>query len=216
MQIKEASSIIVDTCKKLHQQGFLAAADGNVSVKLDSGEVLITPGGVAKADIGEEDLVLLDKDGDSQKGQASSEKLMHLKVYEMASRARCVIHAHPPCAIAWSIARPDLKELPAGAIPEVVLATGGIPFVPYARPASKALADSLVPYLEKHQALILSHHGALTWGESLAEAYRGIERIEHAAVTLKYAIDLGGINSLPAKELEALKSLRAEIGDRLL
>jgi L-fuculose-phosphate aldolase len=55
---------------------------------------------------------------------------MHLTVYQNCPEARAVVHAHPPHAIAWSIARPDLQYLPADSISELILAVGDIPFVP--------------------------------------------------------------------------------------
>ncbi len=65
-------------------------------------------------------------------------------------------------------------------------------------------------------SLILRRHGALTWGESLEEAYRGMERIENSAQILMTAEQLGGLNPLPAEEVKYLYELRKKIGDVLL
>ena len=141
---------------------------------------------------------------------------MHLAVYKACPEARAVVHAHPPTAIAWSLAHPELTCLPCDALPEVILAAGAIPFVPYARPGTAAMGEQLVPFLPEHRLLILARHGALAWGETLEEAYNGLERLEHACQILKSAHELGGARPLPAPELKALRAARARGGRRLL
>lgn len=208
---------IVEICCRLYEKNMLAGADGNISVRLESDEVMITPSGVSKAGLKPEDLVLIDMDGNTLAGtKPSSEKWMHVEVYRRCKRARAVIHAHPPVAVAWSVARPDLKELPPNCLAELIPATGGVPIVPYARPGSPEMAERIRPYLPECQAMILSHHGALTWGESLGEALNGMERIEHSATILKHAQELGGLNPLAPEEVAQLRELRRGIGARLL
>lgn len=215
-EFKETADHIVEICQRLHRRNMLAAADGNISFKLKDDVIMITPSGVSKAFMHSKDMVLMNMKGEALQGQPSSEKLMHLSVYQNCPKAICVIHAHPVTATAWSIAQPELDKLPSQALSEVILATGDIPFVNYARPGSQAMGDVLTPYLPKHRALILRRHGALTWGESLEEAYRGMERIEHSAQVLMTAQTLGGITSLPQEEVQHLYELRKKIGEVLL
>jgi len=194
----------------------LAAADGNISCRVNDDRVLITPSGMAKAYMRSEEMALMRLDGHVLKGKPSSEKLMHLEVYRQCPQAKAVVHAHPPTAIAWSIAQPDLAFLPSHALSEVILSCGDIPFVPFARPGTQAMGDHLSNYLPQYRALILSRHGALTWGESLEEAWRGMERIEHSAEILWKAHTLGGLTFLPDEEIAALKAIRQRIGNQLL
>lgn len=141
---------------------------------------------------------------------------MHLEVYKRCPEARAVVHAHPPTAIAWSVARPELRELPANCLSEVILAAGSIPFVPYARPGTKGMGDVLQPFLPERRVMILSRHGALSWGEDLEEAYNGMERLEHSAQILKNAADLGVLTELPAEEVAVLKEMRKKMGPKSL
>lgn len=211
------SASIVEVCRHLHGRNMLAAADGNISVRLENGNILITPSGIAKAFMNPEEMAEINLDGETICGEPSSEKLMHLMVYRNVPKARAVIHAHPPTAIAWSIAHPELAELPAEGLAEIILAVGRLPIIPYARPGRNELGEALLPELIKGQrVMILARHGALSWGEDLAEAYAGMERLEHAAQILKFASDLGGITSLPAEELAALRLMRKTLGERTL
>lgn len=202
--------------RRLHGRNLLAAGDGNISIRMGDGRIAMTPAGAAKAWLTPSDMSFLHGDGTVLSGNPSSERLMHLAVYQVCPEAQCVIHAHPPTAIAWTVARPELHELPADAIPEVILAAGRIPVVPYARPGTLALGEGVRPYLPQHRLLLLSRHGALCWGESLEEAYKGMERLEHVAQILKAAVELGGIASLPETEVLALRAVRERIGPRIL
>jgi L-fuculose-phosphate aldolase len=207
---------IRDACAHLHARGLLAAADGNVSVRLPDDTVLLTPAGVNKARLPPGSLARVALDGRVLEGRPSKELAMHLAVYGACPDARVVVHAHPPTAVAWTLARPELEELPTDSLPELLLAAGRVPIVPYARPATEELGRVLLPFLPGHRLLLLSRHGALAWGESMEEAINGIERLEHSALILKAAEELGGSTPLPAVELEALRALKARLGPRLL
>lgn len=213
---QQVAEQIVKVCIRLHQRNMLAAADGNISYKISDNEILITPSGIAKAFMDVSEMAVINLKGEVLKGNPSSERLMHLEVFRTCAKAKAIVHAHPPTTIAWSIAQPELKKLPSDCLSEVILATGDIPFVPYARPGTEQMGLVLKPYLPQHRALILRSHGALAWGESLDEAYRGMERIEHSAQILQTAKQLGGLHSLPQEEIEYLYELRKKIGEVLL
>jgi L-fuculose-phosphate aldolase len=207
---------LLDAAKRLHARGLLAAGDGNLSVRLEDGRIAMTPRGVPKAQVRLEDMALLDLDGTVVSGNPSSERAMHLVVYRAVPEARAVIHAHPPTAIAWTLARPDLAELPSDSLPEVILAAGRIPIVPMAIPGTEAMGTALLPFLPAHRLLILARHGGLAWGESVQEAVGGMERLEQVAEILWKAETLGGAKPLAPSELVELRALRAKLGPRIL
>ncbi len=216
MDERDVLKQIVEACRRLHARNLLAAADGNISYRFSDERIAITPTGINKAKLRVEDMAFKQLDGTILKGRPSGERLMHLAVYRACPEARCVVHAHPPTAIAWSLARPDLDFLPDEALPEVILAAGRIPIVPYARPGTAAMGDQLRPFLPAHRLCILARHGALCWGETVEDAYNGIERLEHVCQILKSATELGGLAPLPEVELAALRELRAAQGPRIL
>ncbi len=216
LKAQRIASDIVEICERLHERNMLAAADGNISYRISDDEILITPSGIAKAFMKPEQMAVINLKGEVLVGNPSSERLMHLEIFRTTPKAQAIVHAHPPTAIAWSIAAPELTKLPSDCLSEVILATGDIPFVPYARPGTEEMGLVLKPFLPKYQALILRNHGALAWGASLDEAYRGMERIEHSAQILMMAKQIGKLNPLPAAEIEYLYGLRKKIGDVLL
>lgn len=207
---------IVEICGRLHARNMLAGADGNISFRVSDREIFITPSGIAKGFMEPDQMAVINLAGEVVSGNPSTERLMHLEIYRTCPSAKAVVHAHPVTAIAWSIARPDLEKLPSDCLSEVILACGDIPFARYARPGTSDMGQVLKQFLPRHRALILRRHGAVTWGEDLEEAYRGMERIEHSAQILAMAQKLGGLHPLPKEEVDYLYDLRKKIGDVLL
>lgn len=206
---------IVEVGKRLYARNMLAAADGNISVRVEDG-VLITPSGRSKGFLDPREMALVSMNNEVLFGEPSTERLMHLAIYEHCSEAQAVVHAHPPTAIAYSVAFPQAKELPNRSLSEVILAAGTIPIVPYARPGTQQMGDVLRPHLPARKLMILSRHGALCWGQHLDEALMGMERLEHCAEILYRAQLLGGLTELESSEIEALWELRKKIGNRTL
>ncbi len=207
---------LLDACRRLHAGGLLAASDGNLSVRLPNGLIAMTPSGVPKAKVQLADLAHLQLDGTILSGRPSSERAMHLAIYRAVPAAKAIVHAHPPTAIAWSLARPGLKELPSDSLPEVILAAGRIPVVPMALPGTEAMGTNLLPFLPEHRLMILARHGGLCWGEHLEEAVGGIERLEQVAEILWKAELLSGAKPLASSELEELRVLRAKLGPKII
>jgi L-fuculose-phosphate aldolase len=212
----EVREQICGSARRVYEKNYLASCDGNISYRITDECILITPTGVSKGFLTPDQIAIVDLHGNVVRGQPSGEVKMHLQVYRSSTKARAVVHAHPPFAVAWSVARPDLKELPANSLSEVILAAGSIPIVPYARPGTQEMGDRLVEFLPAHRALILARHGALSWGESLEEATNGMERIDHSAQILFLAHQLGGLTELPSDEVNHLKLMREKLGERLL
>ena len=179
-------SEIIKACRKLEQKGLIAANDGNVSCRTGENCILITPGGVSKGDIEPEDLVKTTLEGELLEGtrKPSSEIRMHLHVYLNRPDVSAIVHAHPAMATAFTLAGFPFNSK---VLPEVWLMLGPVPTAPYATPSTDEVPQSIAPYVENHQAILLRRHGALTFGRNVTEAYMRMEKLEHAAKILFYA-----------------------------
>lgn len=206
---------LIKAGRRLAEQGLLVAGDGNLSYRVSDHEILITPTGINKARLTPSDIATITLRNQIRKGNPSSERLMHLEIYKQLPQARAVVHAHPIHAIALSLARPEWKVIPIDTLPEVIIATGQVPIVPYARPGTQDMGTALHPYLQ-HKLMVLARHGALCWSEQLVEAVEGIERLEQICQILKISEELGGAHALPQTEIEALKQIRKTIGHRII
>ena len=205
----EAGADIVRVCRRLYERGLLAGPDGNVSVRLLDGTILVTPSGMSKIDVCDEDLVMVDLEGRSlaRSRRPSSELQMHLRIYQRRPDIMAVVHAHPPLATGFAVAG---ENFVAPVLPEVILQMGGVPLLPYATPGTSALADSFEPFLDRHDAFLLANHGATTIGPTLDIANQRMESLEHAARILFTARMLGRVNELSASDAEALRLSRED------
>lgn len=212
-QIREE---IIQTATMLHHKNMLAACDGNISYRYDDNTILITPSGKPKFLLVEDDIAVVDMDGKVIKGKPSSEMLMHLEVYKMRADARAVIHAHPPTAVAYSIAHPDADEVSGKSFSELILAVGKLPIVPFQMPGSLEMGTALHPFIKNHKVMVLARHGALSFGEDLIEAYNGMERLEHSCEILLKAESFGTVTELDEQIIDELHAMRKKIGDKTL
>jgi len=212
-QIREK---IIKTAIMLHHKNMLAACDGNISYRYDDNTILITPSAKPKFLLVEEDIALVDLNGKVIKGKPSSEMLMHLEVYKMRADARAVIHAHPPTAVAYTIAHPAAQEIPGKSFSELILAVGKLPIVPFQMPGSLEMGTALHPFIKNNKVMVLARHGALSFGEDLIEAYNGMERLEHSCEILLKAKSFGAVTELDEQAIDVLYAMRKKIGDKTL
>ena len=206
MELREQ---ICDICHKMWQLGWVAANDGNVSVKLPDGTFLATPTGMSKSFITPEKLVHIDQNGqvlDAPAGlKPSSEIKMHLRCYKEREDVGAVLHAHPPVATGYAVANKPLDEY---SMIETVIALGSIPVTPYGTPSTYEVPDRIAPYLREHDALLLQNHGALTVGADLITAYYRMETLELFAKISLNAYLLGGAKEISRENIDRLISMR--------
>lgn len=193
---------LIAICKRIYDKGFVAANDGNVSLKLED-KILVTPTEKSKGFLKPEDLVVVDLKGKKLKGRLNptSELLMHLFVYEKRADVCAVVHAHPPYSTALAIAKVRLPEF---LLPEVILSLGKIPLAPYATPSTYEVCESIAGLVGDHDAIIMENHGVVTVGKNLEEAYLKLERVEHFSKIFSLASKLGKIKELSKEQINKL------------
>jgi L-fuculose-phosphate aldolase len=196
---------IVCICRMLHRKNYLAATDGNVSVRLKD-RLLTTPSGVHKGLMEAEQVLTVDLNGRvlAGEGKPTSEIRMHLLAYELRPEVKAVVHAHLPYATACTLAGIDLLE---PILPEVVITLGGIPTAPYATPGTEAVPAAIREFIGQYDAILLSRHGAMTVGENVRDAYNKMEKLEHTARVVLAARLQGPLAPLPAAEAEKLRKM---------
>jgi len=206
---------IVRVCRLVWEKGFVAASDGNASVRLGRDRLLVTPSGLSKGFLSASDVVLTDLEGKPvrsfYRGDArrkpTSEIVLHVEVYRQRPDVRAVLHAHPPLAIAFTIAGISLAQC---VLPEVVVNLGSIPTTAYATPATAQGGEVIRDLIRDHDALILDRHGTVTVGPTLFDAYMKLEKIEHLAHVTLAARQLGRVGLLPQEEVRKLVEIRRE------
>jgi L-fuculose-phosphate aldolase len=198
---------ICRTGRLLWERNLVAATDGNISARLDEGRFLCTPSGVSKGFMLPADLVVVDDDGSlvSGKGRVTSEFSTHLAAYRERPDIGAVVHAHPPKAVAATLAGVSLSE---PILPEVLITLGGIPTVDYATPATADGGEAIREVIRQCDAVMIAKHGSVTVGSDPFSAYLKLEKVEHAAETLLLARALGQPEVLGAGEVDVLKQIQ--------
>lgn len=209
MNSQEIKELICDVCHKMWQLGWVAANDGNVSVKMDDGTFWVTPTGMSKSFITPDKLIRIDKDMNVVEGapglKPSSETKMHMRCYEERPDVGAVVHAHPPTATGYAVANRPLDNY---SMIETVIAIGSIPVTPYGTPSTYEVPDAITPYLQEHDVLLLQNHGALTVGCDLITAYYRMETLElYAKISLNAEL-LGGAQEISRENIDKLLYLR--------
>lgn len=213
LEYMEEREQICDVCHKMWQLGWVAANDGNVSIKLEDGTFLATPTGISKSFITPEKLVHIDVEGNVLDGlegyKPSSEIKMHLRCYKEREDVGAVVHAHPPTATGFAVAHLDLDRY---TMIETVIAIGSIPVTPYGTPSTNEVPEAIAPYLQEHDVLLLENHGALTVGSDLITAYYRMETLELYAKISLTAHLLGGEKEISKKNIDRLIGMRQGYG----
>lgn len=208
---EQARRDIIAAGNKLYQRAFVAANDGNITAKMSDGSVWCTPTGVSKGDMTEEMLVRIDAQGNILEGTypVSSEIALHLAIYRENPDIGGIVHAHGPGATAWAAYGKDW-ELAISL--DSALTLGVVPCVPFAITGSKALAESAAPYCKDHTAVLLEHHGAVTWGKDVTQALFRTEAMEHTFQVYANMKAYGQVRLLSERQLDEVELVKKKFG----
>lgn len=189
------ASDICDIGRRMYQRELVASNDGNISVRIDKNKVLITPTLISKGFMKEEDIVMIDLDGNVIEGskKPSSEYLLHTTVYKMRDDVNAVVHAHPVTVSAFAIVG---RAVDMSYMPEAFMSLGYFPVAKYARPGTAELAKSIEPFVRTSNGCLLANHGAVSWAKDVYSAYYLMEQLEFYCKTSLIAERIGIPNTI--------------------
>ncbi len=195
--------------KRLDELRFAAANDGNISIRLEDNRVLCTPTMHSKGSMTPVDLCVVDNDGKqiSGKKRRSSEVMLHLEIYRHRPDVNCVVHCHPPHATAFAVAR---EAIPQCVLPEVEIFLGEVPISPYATPGSPAFRQSIVPFIQDCNVIVLANHGTVSFGQTAPMALWFTEILDAYCRVLILARQLGGIHHISDDHCRELLAYKQE------
>jgi L-fuculose-phosphate aldolase len=208
---REHCQDIVEVGRLMWKKGWVAAQDGNISVRLDGDRILCTPTGVCKGLMKPEDLIVCDAAGSKLEGASgcTTEIAMHVAIYRLRPDVHAVLHAHPPVATGFAVAGRPLNR---AVLPEAIIHLGTVPVAGYGLPGTAALIEPMLPLIPGHDALLMANHGAVAYGQDVYQAFFHMETVEHLARVTLVAELLGGAKALPRAEVAKLLDARARYG----
>ncbi|MBL8871870.1 MAG: class II aldolase/adducin family protein [Planctomycetaceae bacterium] len=202
---------ICEIGRRIYEKGFAAANDGNITVRISENEVLCTPTMHSKGFLKPDDICLIDMTGKQLAGRKkrSSEALLHLEIYKQRKDIKSVVHCHPPHATAFAVAR---EPIPQCVLPEVEVFLGDIPITKYETPGGQAFADTVLPFVNKTNVIILANHGTVSFGEDVERAYWWTEILDAYCRILMLAKQLGNVSYFNEEKERELLALKAKWG----
>src|SRR6187549_206051 len=202
---------ICEIGRRIYAKGFAAANDGNITVRVGENEVLCTPTMHCKGFLKPEDICLIDMTGKQLAGikKRSSEALLHLEIYRQRPDVKSVVHCHPPHACAFAIAR---EPIPQCVLPEVEVFLGDVPITRYETPGGQAFADTILPFVDKTNVILLANHGTVSYGENVERAYWWTEILDAYCRMLILSKQLGRISYFTEGKERELLDLKQKWG----
>jgi L-fuculose-phosphate aldolase len=202
---------IAELSRHAYERGYIGPGDGNISARLGRDRIAVTPSGVHKGRLREEDILIVTLAGEtlSGRGRKTSEYLMHELCYRERPDVFAVVHAHPKFATALALAGVSLAQC---ILSESCITLGGILTAPYSTPTTDEVPNTLRPLIRQTNAIILNRHGALTLGRTLDEAYDRLEIVEHSAQITHAARVIGPVAPLPEAEVRKLGEIARHFG----
>lgn len=211
----EAQALKEEICsvgRKLWLRSFVDGNGGNISCRIGENAVLCTPTLLSKYDLTPEDVCLVDLEGNQLAGsrQRTSEVYLHLEVYKSVPPARAVVHCHPPHATAYAISG---QVPPTAVIPEFDVFVGSVALTQYETPGTQAFAETIRPYIQNHNTVLLGNHGVVCWADTPMHAEWYTENLETYCWTLLISRQLGAQYSrIPADKEADLLAIKKRLG----
>ena len=189
MKARVAREQIAGCAHALWERGLVTGSSGNISVRLDNGDILITPTRKALGFLRKSDIVRIDAAGAPQgDGTASSEWRLHVAAYAARDDIEVVVHTHPTFCVVWS-AQGRLYPRDTVAATESLRAMKLVPFYPN---GSQELADATRDALTDGTPLaLLARHGLVAVAREMEDAYVQTDLAEECAKVAYYSAIFG-------------------------
>jgi L-fuculose-phosphate aldolase len=202
---------ICDIGRRLYDRRLVAAWDGNISARLSDGRIVCSPTMICKGLLQPGELCVVDPSGQQISGPhpRTSELSLHLVIYRERSDVHAVVHAHPPHATAFAVTG---TPIPNGILAEVEVFLGVVPTVNYLLPGTTAFAESVAPYLDRTNTLLLANHGTVAFGPNLDRAWGQTEILDAYCKILVLARNLGPATHFTSTQMQELFALKRRIG----
>ncbi len=203
---------IIAVGRKLWERSYVDGNGGNISARLGEQSVLCTPTMISKGDLTPEDICLCDLEGNllCGRGQRTSELLLHLEIYKANAQARAVVHCHPPQATAFAITG---TTPPIGLIPEYEMFIGPAAVARYETPGTQAFAETVLPFIQDHNTILLANHGIVCWADTVTHAEWLVEILENYCKTYLIAQQIGKpLTFLSDEKIAEILELKRRMG----
>jgi L-fuculose-phosphate aldolase len=196
--IENAPEQVLAAAKELLERGLVEGTSGNISARMEDGNIAVTPTSIDYRIMELSDIVIVNPDGETVSGDKgpTSEKYLHLACLAAYEDIAVVIHSHAVYATMFAVAHQDIPSC----IDEFTVYLGGdIRCTEYAASGSPDLAEQAVKALEDRGACLIANHGMVAMATDMKKAMHNTALVERSAQIIWGAKQLGSIYPLPEK-----------------
>ncbi len=206
MYEKEKQSLI-DCALEMKACRLITLCGGNVCVRLEDGNIAVTPSGLDYEIMTTDDICIVDIDGNKVEGhrRPTSDLDAILHIFRQMPWVNATIHTHQPYATALGLVA---DEFPACLVSQIDALQGSVPVAPFTPSSDKGMGELTVQYANGSNAVILRSHGVMAFGQSLQIALYAAVYLEEAAQTYLAALATGR----PVTPLSP-EMVKAELGE---
>lgn len=197
---KELKKEILTACFQMKEYRLISLSGGNISVRAEKNRYLVTPSGMNYEDMKEDDIVLVDGEGNLIEGdrRPSSDLAALLYIFKHRPKINAIIHTHQPYATAVGLVA---DKLPACLVNLIDAVHGDVMVAPWTRSSDIGMGKLCIEYGNGANAIIMKHHGVIGYGKSLEEALFSVVYLEEGAKTYCMARMMGTVAELSKKEV---------------
>ena len=195
--------LVLEASQKILEKGLVTGTSGNVSLRLlpeNNGKLLaITPSRRYYDLLTIDDIQIINFEGEPVEGNLtpSTEKMLHIGIYQMRKDVNAVIHTHSVFATTLSVTG---LEIPIILDEQTTFLGGKIKLAKYALPGSQELVENALAALEGRNGVLLANHGVVGVGQTMRDALTACELVENTAKVYLLALMVGKVNPLPTRE----------------
>ena len=192
---------MVTLIRRSYRQGLFTATHGTYSVRLSDGSFIITPYGMDRAYIAEDDLVRV-KSGMKELGKTPSRAVsLHEQIYAAHPEINAILQATPVHAMAFAVT--DTKFDPR-TIPESYILLRDVKRLPYGQLYTDHVKTAAL-LGEASPAVMADNDCVIVTGSTLLQAFDRLEVMESTAHSIINASAVGQIVHISDEEVEDLK-----------
>ncbi len=206
MLYEKEREIVLNACRRMVNDKLTVGSWGNISLRTDDNNVVITPSGTNYTKSTVDDMVITGINGNILEGKLkpSSERLMHYEIYKNRKDVNAIVHTHSIYSSVLSVVD---ENIPAITEDIAMLLGNNIKVSEYAITGSIELAKNVVSGLGNNNATVMKNHGAVSVGSDMERSITASEVLEKSAKIYIYSRMIGKVNIIPDNDINKLRAI---------
>ncbi len=199
-------ALLIEAGKRMLHSGLTVETWGNISLRdPETGYVYLTPSGMPYETLTEDDIVVMDVDGNKIEGERrpTIECAMHLGIMKNRPEVNAIIHTHPIYSQIFALLHEDIPPV----IDEAAQVLGEVKVTEYGLPGSPEMAENVIKALGKNAACLVANHGAVAVGANMDAAFKVCTVLEMTAQIYYMARCIGEPKAIPQDKIEYMQTV---------